>query len=190
MAGAQPVAGMLGLTFEVAGVPQVARVLGIAMHRVRNLQPVWNDIADDFVKGEKKVFSQEGSVPGWEQWAPVNEEYAKLKAAQGYGTKILRRTGVLERSLTNRADRNFFYQAGPLRMEIGTTVPYARYHQEGTKKMKKREPIRVADTQRRHWVQLIQKFVIESGQFERVSEYDYSFGKRGLSRLRPQAGTI
>ncbi len=168
MAGATPVAGMLGLTFEVAGVPQVARVLGVMMRSVRNLQPAWGEIADDFVKREKRLFQQQGSVQGWDRWAALHPDYEKWKQTHGFSTRILVRTGAVERSLTTRHDRHAVFNAGPLRMEIGTSIPYAGYHQTGTRKMPKREPIRITDTQRRHWVHLIQQFLIESGQFERV----------------------
>lgn len=168
MAGATPVAGMLGFTFEVTGVPQVAKVIGVMMQNVRNLQPVWKEIADDFTNRGKRLFQQQGSVQGWGRWADLDENYEKWKQAHGFSTRILIRTGALERSLTNRHDRHAVFNAGPLRMEIGTSIPYAGYHQTKTRKMPKREPIRITDRQRRHWVHLITEFLIESGQFERV----------------------
>ena len=160
---------MLGITFEVEGVPQMARVLGISFKRVKDLRPVWDDIADDFGKGEKSLFSRQGAKQGWAAWAPLNPDYVKWKKSKGFSTRILQRKGDLKDSLTRRSDKNFIFKPRKLGMEIGTKVPYAKYHQRGVPKNKlpKREPIRITNTQRKTWVKLIQKYVIESGQFER-----------------------
>ena len=169
MAKVSNVGGMLGITFEIEGVAQMARVLGISAKRVKDLRPVWDDIADDFVKKERTLFSRQGSVAGWNAWSPLNPDYVKWKASKGFSTKILRRKGDLRDSLTKRGDSNFIFKPRKLGMEIGTKVPYAKYHQRGVPKNKlpKREPIRITNPQRKGWTKMIQKFVIESGQFER-----------------------
>jgi len=171
MAGVSNKGGLLGLTMEVDGVPQIARVLGVAMDRVKNLQPVWSDLADDFVEREQMLFQREGAVPGWSKWAPLSMDYINYKRRKGWSTRILVARGTLRDSLTNRHHKDFYFRAGPRRFEIGTRVPYARYHQRGVPKnnLPKREPIRVTEAQRRHWVKLIQKFLLESGQMESMS---------------------
>lgn len=181
MAKASNVGGMMGLTFEIEGVPQMARVLGVTFAKVKNLTPVWDEIADNFVKGEKRLFSREGTAPGWSQWAAVDKVYAAWKQAAGFGSKILTRTKRLGRSLSNRSDKDFIFKAGKKGMEIGTRVLYAKYHQRGvrgaslgrsgatTGGLAKREPIRISSSQRKQWVHLIQKFLVESGQFERAN---------------------
>lgn len=177
MAGVSNRAGMLGLTFEVIGVPQVARVLGVQAKAVRNLTPVWDDLAADFRQREKTVFGNEGAVQGWSKWQELAEGYASWKQAHGYSSAILVRTGDLKSSLTTSGKGHVFVKA-PLRMEIGTSIPYAKYHQSpqprqrsksGKVRLPRREPIRVTAALRRHWVRLIQAFIVQSGQFERES---------------------
>ena len=166
----------LAIQFEIAGVRQVSRALALSAAAVKDLRPVWEDIYDDFLKRERSLFTVEGaqgsptrelgSSGSWGPWAPLDPMYAARKRAQGFGSKILVRTGRLRDSLTSRgADAVFDPQ--PLSVAVGTGVPYAGYHQTGTRRMPKREPVRISETQARGWVRLIQKFILESGQFER-----------------------
>ncbi len=170
-------AGMLGLSFEVAGVAQVSRVLAISAERVKDLIPAFEQIADDFYKGERRVFVAEGAVgeaPSesgvgtWQVWAPLNPEYAAWKRKKGFGTKILVKTGKLKASLTSSNDDGSIRVINKLSMELGTSVPYAKYHQTGTNRgLPKREPLRITKRQARFWVQLINKFLLDVGERER-----------------------
>ncbi len=176
MAGVSNKAGMLGLTLTVDGVPLVARVLGVAAKSVRNLQPVWEDIYDDFRSRETAVFEAQGSVQGHEAWTALNANYLKWKQAHGFDSRILIKTGAMMRSLTTKGAPGSVFNSRPLGVEMGTSVPYAIYHQSDRPRKKnkdekdrlpRRTMIRVTDAQRRHWVRLIQAFLIASGQFER-----------------------
>lgn len=165
---------MIPLTLEVAGVQQVNRKLGLAAAAVQDLRPVWEDVYDDFLDRESKVFDAQGQSGSktremgggaWGEWEALNEEYAKRKAAEGYGSRILVRTGDLRSSLTSR-NADAVFRADQRSVSMGTKVPYAWYHQTG-KGVPKREPIRVSEAAARMWARMIQKFVLESGQFER-----------------------
>ena len=175
-------AGMLGLSFEVAGVAQVSRVLAISAERVTDLIPAFEKIADDFTKGEKKVFIKEGAVGEatsesgvgtWVKFIDLNPEYAALKLKKGFGSKILVRTGKLKGSLTDSSGEGHIRVINKLNLEIGTSVPYAGYHQTGTKnkdgslRMPKREPLRITKKQARFWVSIINKFLLDVGERER-----------------------
>ena len=166
---------MIGFQFEVSGVKQVTRMLALSADACKNLRPVWDDVYDDFLDREEDVFDSEGgsgSKPremgggAWGGWAPLSPSYAAQKAAEGFGNRILVRTGRLKASLTSRGAGSVF-RSDAKSMAVGTSVPYAGYHQTGTRKMPKREPIRVSEAAVRHWTRLIQKFVLESGQFQR-----------------------
>jgi len=170
----------LRISLDVAGVRQVNRALLLSAAAVKDLRPVWEDLYDDFLQGEKSVFAAEGnagsptremgSSGSWGPWAPLNPDYAARKQAQGYGTKILVRTGRLKGSLTERSHADAVFQPRELGMSLGTRVPYAGYHQTGTSRMPAREPIRINEAQARRWMRLIQKFILESGQFVRGGE--------------------
>jgi len=169
---------MFRLTMDVAGVKQLNRGLGVMASAVKDLRPVWEDIYDDLLKRERAVFAQEGKAfsktremgegaGAWGPWEPLNEDYAKRKLAQGYGSKILVRTGRLKESLTQRGGADAVFEVSLQAISMGTKVPYAGYHQTGTRRMPVREPLRISEVQARHWTRLVHKFLIESGQFER-----------------------
>ena len=162
--------------FDILGVKQVNRSLMLSADAIKDLSPVWDDIYDDFLQRSGDVFSSEGNVGSksrelgggsWGPWAPLNPIYAAQKLARGFGSKILVRTGRLRDSLTSRGSADAVFQPQPLRLAVGTKTPYAGYHQVGTAKMPRREPVRITEPQARFWVRLIQKFILESGQFVR-----------------------
>jgi len=165
------------LAIEIAGVKQVNRALAVSAAAIKDLRPVWEDLYDDFLKRERVLFVRQGNSGSptremetagpWGAWAPLNPAYAARKRAQGFGSKILVRTGRLMDSLTQRNHPDAVFMPMPTSMSFGTRVPYSGRHQTGTTSMKRREPIRITEAQARFWVRLVHKFLIESGQFER-----------------------
>ncbi len=177
-------AGMLGIGFEVAGIAQVSRVLAVSAARVKDLSGAFEQIAEDFHKGERRVFAVQGAVgeaPSesgvgtWEKWADLNPDYAAWKRKKGFGTKILVKTGRLRASLALADFDGSIQVINKLSLELGTSVPYAQYHQTGTKnkdgslRMPKREPIRITKKRARFWVSLINAFILATDQRERLN---------------------
>lgn len=65
------------------------------------------------------------------RWEPLAESTA---ARRGLGAQILRDTGILLNSLSPLGPDNVL-EARPGTIAIGTNVPYASYHHEGTPRM-------------------------------------------------------
>lgn len=63
-------------------------------------------------------------------WKPLALSTIKQKFKQRYSIMPLIRTGQLRRSITGFVDKN--------KMRMGTSVPYAPYHQFGTRRIPKR----------------------------------------------------
>lgn len=82
--------------------------------------------SEDALSKISSQFKSEGRALG-ETWAPLKESYLKQKIKKGYSEKILHRTTTLAQSFTYRLKDFTSY--------IGTPVPYAVYHEYGTKKM-------------------------------------------------------
>jgi len=76
-----------------------------------------------------RLFQTEGRSLGAE-WKPVKESYLKQKIKKGFSEKTLHRTTTLAQSFHSRAT--------DMEVKIGTPVPYAIYHEWGTKKMSAR----------------------------------------------------
>ena len=169
----------------------LARVLGAMIAAVRDLRPVWEDIREDFFRREARLFNAQGAVPGNPGWAPLSKKYARYKELRGYSPRIMVATGRLMHSLTKGeaivkgggtpVAVDAVFVSRPLAMSIGTRVPYAIYHQDPTKRTSWKRPVIVINDQlRRHWVKLLQLFLVESGQMDRL-------GKQRPPRRRTQA---
>jgi hypothetical protein len=100
--------------------------------RATNLIPAWDVLIDWFADQERIQFGQRGAR--WRKlWPELAESTVADKRAAGYTGDILIRETDLLRSLTDR----------PLSIErlsareatAGTRVRYARFHQDGTKRM-------------------------------------------------------
>lgn len=115
----------------------------------------WKAVASEFRKIVKEQFNSEGGVGRSGKWKPLKLKYAAMKSKKYGDQKILQASGKLYRSLTTNAERNFV-QEDKQELRIGTSVPYATYHQTGTKNMPARLPIDFTDEQGRQLMKPIQ----------------------------------
>ena len=144
-------------------------------------------IARDFYKGNRKIFKLKG--PG--KYPPLGG--LTPNAPSGFGTQsrreraetqkereagfiypLLFRTGRLASSLVNPNDGEAVKKISATGMELGTDVPYTRYHQEGTKFMKERKVVFIdggpletskgakVSGRRESWLNIINKYIIDN----------------------------
>ena len=119
---------MFRFRLDIAGEVQMDRGIARFSEGVADYRPIWGVIADDFAEQEKKQFKSEGEAGG-QTWQELSPAYAGWKAAQYPGTRILERTGDLERSLTQANDPNGVRIEGRKTLTLGSKIPYAIYHQ-------------------------------------------------------------
>lgn len=113
-----------------------------------DLAPLFEDMADEFGKWEAEAFASGGASSGG-AWAPRKD---------GGAGGILIRTGKLMGSLTGPSIRNISAR----RMELGTAVPYAKYHQSGTSRMPARPVIRLTGANKASWTRLIHRYILKA----------------------------
>jgi phage gpG-like protein len=123
---------MFRFRLEVAG--EVAMDRGIARFAdgIADYRPIWSVIEADFYAQVKRQFETEGSEGG-DGWVPLSAEYAGWKEAHYPGKPILQRTGNLIDSLTNPNSPNTVRQEERKTLTLGSLLPYALYHQTGSK---------------------------------------------------------
>lgn len=143
-----------------------------AVKQVGDLRPAFIQIAREFYKANKAIFALKG--PGqyedftgptiaqtWKNPGRPDKrvrdgnltayQYAKQKATglpKGY--PLLKFSGALEGSLTNESDPKTVNIVSKESLTIGTTVPYGKFHQYGTRKMPMR-PILFVDPSTTVW---------------------------------------
>lgn len=100
--------------------------------RAGNLIPAWEALLDWFADQERMQFGSRGQR--WHRhWPELTRDSLASKRALGYTGDILIRETDLLRSLT---DRPFGVERMTAREAVaGTRVRYARFHQDGTRRM-------------------------------------------------------
>lgn len=153
----------LRLTFW--GDAQVDRTLERFEARTVDARPVWNVLADRFVRVEQRQFATEGAAGmgstgsglGYGRWAPLSPVYAEWKAAHYPGQTILRRTDALYLSLTEGPAIRI---VEPHRLVVGSDVDYGGHHQRGDGNLPQRRPVEFTENERRNWVRALQRFIV------------------------------
>lgn len=152
---------MVEVRIETLGAERFVRGFNRFEAEMRDLREPFGVIAEDFAETAERNF---GAVGTPEKWAPLSPEYAKWKAKVRPGRQILVFDGKMYESL--RGVRTGF---GPdtvrdiqaQRAEFGTTVPYAIFHQTGTRKMPRRKPVQLTDQDKRRWARVIHEWAVK-----------------------------
>ena len=105
-----------------------------------------------------ETFEKRG--PGGATWAPLSPRYADWKARVRPGAPIMVFDGDLRRSMTSR--RGGVFEVSATGFEVGTDVPYARYHQDGGPNLPRRPLIGdLTQGQKRELVKMLQRDIVE-----------------------------
>lgn len=149
---------MSGLVFRGEGFDAFGLVLDRFRQRVEDPTPVWEGIADRFVELQQKNFDSQGATMSG-GWSALSPKYGAWKAKHYPGRGILVRSGDLRESLaSNLGVREFTRKS----MTVGTQIPYASYHQNGTRTMPARKLIGdIPVNEQREWAKILQRHIVE-----------------------------
>jgi hypothetical protein len=142
-----------GIEIETHGANVAAAHLtemGVRAADVRPAKPALDAI---FAGDERARFDLDG--PGWAALSDVTDQ---LKAQAGLDPRIMRATGVLYNSLahaTGSIDREGY----PDSLAFGTDVPYARFHQHGTRYMAQRKIVDLSVVARREMEEALSAYI-------------------------------
>ena len=120
--------------------------------RVTDLREAWPAVDRFTSRMYRKQFASEGSYLGT-PWKPLKPKTLKARNRPG-GNRggILRDTNRLWASLTKPRAPEGITRFGRTEYQRGTTVPYARFHQQGTKHLPERPlhpdplPLKIRET--------------------------------------------
>jgi phage gpG-like protein len=143
------------LDFSADGEQLFARHLLDVVDRGQDATPAFERIADDFMGYEKLRFDTDG----YGTWAPLQPSTIAEKARKGLDPRVLRATGELHRSLTERGDPHQELHITPDFMLFGSNVEYARFHQRG-EGVPQRRPLGFTETQKRDTVRVLQRYLV------------------------------
>ncbi|NES17878.1 MAG: hypothetical protein F6K41_02900 [Symploca sp. SIO3E6] len=129
---------------------QTKAILKRYKSRVRNLENPLRGWGNWMEQETERQFVTE-TDPDGVRWAALAPSTLAQKRRLGYPDSILTRTGKMRRSVNSVADAR-----GVL---IGVDVPYAIFHQQGTRKMPQRRILGMNDKRRGKLVKLIRVWI-------------------------------
>lgn len=133
------------MDFRSEGFDLARKELRDMRKRAANVSPAWEALLTWWADRNVTHFRNQGKrwKTPWKQLADVT---LAEKLRLGYPPDILVRTGTLRTSLTTRPLG--LERIRPHDVEAGSNVPYARYHQDGTKRMPARKLINATQVRR------------------------------------------
>jgi len=147
----------VNMEFEVDGEKQLSRFFEHASDEIPDFTGTFLDWAEDFRRTQHSVFVNEGAFEGRGRWEELSPDYREWKELHYPGRTILQRTDRLWNSLTGEGHTDHIFEYDESEFKIGTAVPYATFHQDGTPNMPQRKIIELTQPQRKRWVQICRK---------------------------------
>jgi phage gpG-like protein len=131
--------------------------------RIEDLTPAWQRMIPALQDYIARRIASGGTLHNLPPFAPLSPRYARYKAKRYPGAPILVRTGRLFRSLTANTD-DTIADIQPDHLTFGTRVPYALYHQLGTRKMPARPPIKLSKPIQTQLLTILRNYLIQEGE--------------------------
>ena len=140
--------------------------------------PALQALADDFRAMIAEQFASEGRAEGT-PWPPrlgatrrgtgvppVNTRKMRVprrsgRPGQAQGLPLLIRTGALRDSLIGPSAPGHIEETDEASLTIGSRLPYAMFHQLGTRRMPARPMIVLTDARAERWLQIVQQQINE-----------------------------
>lgn len=147
----------VAININVDGMVTTLNAIGTVERGVLDLRQLgtWKWVAAEFQKIEREQFSSEGGSGQAGKWKGLSSPYKEIKAKKWGQQPILQASGRLYKSLTSSGG-DAVYEESNLELTLGSSVPYAKYHQRGTRKMPSRPPISLTDENKKQLLKPIQ----------------------------------
>jgi phage gpG-like protein len=153
----------LRVTIDALGEEVIDRTLLGVQRPLLDMTGFWDELATSLSRASVRQFASQGGY-GSGGWAPLAAITAARKARAGQPQKILQATRRLHRSLTEQEHPEHLYVGQAHGMAWGTTVPYAKYHQDGSGSVPRRRVIQLPEAARRDIVRTMQRGILAAGQ--------------------------
>ena len=157
-------AKLFRFSFQIDGGQRMDRALSLMAEQV-DLRLAATKLQEVFNRHRKKDFDRQGSWSG-PRWAELEPMYRMHKLLLFPGRKILQRTQNLIVSLISPNHPDAVFTASRNSVTMGTTDHKAIYHQYGTRRMPARPPLRMKESERREYMQVIHTEMVAALELE------------------------
>lgn len=143
----------------------VAKSLGDFQAAIADQEGALEQVADDFREMVAEQFATEGRAEGT-PWAPrksspVGATRRVARLGRGTASPLLIRTGALRDSFTRRGASGSIEKIDGQALSIGSRLPYAIFHQFGTRRMPARPIIVLSDERNAKWAEFVRRAIEE-----------------------------
>jgi phage gpG-like protein len=146
------------ITFSYADNSEaVGKALDAFQDSLADNSPALREIADDFREMVAQQFASEGRAGG-APWAIRKSRGGARSRSAGW--PLLVRTGTLRDSLTAPGAAHI-EEMDARSLTLGSRVPYAMFHQLGTRRMPARPMIVLTDERRAEWTEIVRGTIEE-----------------------------
>lgn len=160
--------GWLGLSVVVKvdmfGAPLVRRQLSLTSERIDHMEPVLLSLAGDLRHIMGRTFDQRG-FPTGQGWRPLSVE-TKVRKARDKNPKVaanfdkvLVATERLKNSLSVKGHPDQIEHVTDNMLEFSTSVPYAEFHNRGTRHMARRPIARLRESDRKKMTRKVERWL-------------------------------
>jgi phage gpG-like protein len=139
---------------KVRGATEAQQHLDQLGERGGDIRPIAHQVEAVVHRSNERRFDTRG-LGSWPADSPDTE-------AEKSGGSVLVDSGALKRSLTSSGG-GAVSKEHPTALSFGTSVPYARFHQYGTRNMPKRKLIDLTASDRKKITDLISRYVAKGG---------------------------
>lgn len=125
----------------ITGDRRVLQLLTEMQDRTTGVAVIWPKVGDFLADEFRKQFDTQGAYFYSRKWKALSPDYLRWKISHGYDPRILRQTGAMALTFTSRPMAVEVYR--PMSATFGSDDPKAKWHQNGTRYMSRRQIIRV-----------------------------------------------
>lgn len=147
---------MIEFTYAVNSEP-VENALATFQESLAEQSPALRRIADDF----RAMMARQFATEGWAEGTPWAERAPSTLRRRRASTSILYETGALLRSLTEPGAAGHVEELEGYSLTLGSRLPYARYHQTGTRRMPARPLIVLSGARVERWTEIVRRSLEE-----------------------------
>jgi phage gpG-like protein len=131
--------------------------LPLSVQDVADQAPALARVADDFREMMARQFASEGRAEGtpWPELSPATLRRQRAR------TPILYKTGALLRSLAEPGAAGHVEELEGYSLTLGSRLPYALYHQTGTRRLPARPIIVLSGARSERWTEIVRQQIAE-----------------------------
>ncbi len=129
---------MLNFSLNVVNADKLLFAITAWRDAIQDWRGAWPKVSDKLTGIEVQLFDSMGATGGHAKWADLKPAYARAKQRKWSQAPILQASGRLRDSLAGQSSERIDTHEALL-LRWGTKVPYAVFHQTGTRKMVARQ---------------------------------------------------